>query len=163
MTKTKKGRYAGVIGKIMTKNGLQFKGTQMMISGSLQLVVIEAAHEGHMKEEKTIAKLREHVWFPRLAKMAREFVHSCNSCAASDSPTPPPAPLKSRVMPDKPWSTVACDIKGPIGGHKGYYFHVTIDTYSWYPEVQVLKSTSFDKLRRALDSVWATHGISDII
>ena len=161
-TETKKGRFASVLGEMMTKNGLLFKGTQIVIPGPLQQAVIEAAHEGHMKEEKTIATLREHVWFPRLAKMTREFIRACGPCAASDSRTPP-APLKSRVMPDKPWSIVACDFKGPIGGPRGYYFHVTIDTYSRYPEVQVLKSTGFDKLRRALDVVWATHGIPDII
>ena len=66
-TKTKKGRYAGVIGEMMSKEGLLFKGTQVVIPAALQQAVIEAAHEGHMKEEKTIATLREHVSFPNVS------------------------------------------------------------------------------------------------
>ena len=36
----------------------------------------------------------------------------------------PPGPLAPRSMPGKPWQEVAVDFKGPIGGSKGYYFHV---------------------------------------
>ena len=59
--------------------------------------------------------------------------------------------VTSRPMPGGPWQEVAVDFKGPIGGTKGYYFHVAIDTYSRYPEVQVVKSTSFNKLEAVLD------------
>ena len=36
-----------------------------------------------------------------------------------------------------------------------------IDQYSKYPEVDILKSTSFKKLRPMLDRVFATHGIPE--
>ena len=60
-------------------------------------------------------------------------------------------------MPEKPWQIMAADFKGPIGGRDGYYFHVTIDTYSRYPEVACVKTTSFEKLKPALDEAWARH------
>ena len=49
-------------------------------------------------------------------------------------------------MPEKAWEVVAADFKGPIGGVGGYFFHVRIDTYSRYPKVVMVKSTSFEKL-----------------
>ena len=115
-----------------------------------------------MKERKTIGTLRERNWFPRLSKMAKEYVGSCLGCAAGDTHNPP-APLASRSMPGKPWEEVAVDFKGPIGGNKGYYFHVVMDTYSRYPEVQIVKSTSFSKLTKALAPVWATHGYPEMV
>ena len=39
--------------------------------------------------------------------------------------------------------------------------HVVIDQYSKYPEVDVLTSTSFVKLKPALDRIFSTHGIPE--
>ena len=58
---------------------------------------------------------------------------------------------------------MAVDFKGLIGGSNGYYFHVVIDTYSRYPEVSILSSTSFSKLESALDQTWAAHGIPEAV
>ena len=159
---TKQSEYAKVFEEFTHKDGLLLKGRQLVIPPRLQMRVIEAAHEGHMKERKTIGTLRERNWFPRLSKMTKEFVESCLGCAAGDTANPP-APLVSRSMPGKPWEEVAVDFKGPIGGSKGYYFHVVIDTYSRYPEVQIVKSTEFSRLTKALAPVWSTHGIPEMV
>ena len=142
--------------------GLLLKGTQLVIPPTLQQVVIEAAHEGHMKERKTIATLRERNWFPRLSTMVKEYVGSCVGCAAADTENPP-APMVPRSMTDRPWQEVAVDFKGPIGGTRGNCFHVVIDTYSRYPELQIVKSTAFGKLQKELDPVWARHGFPDVV
>ena len=125
--------------------------------------MIELSHEGHGQgETKTVSLLRERVWFPRLARMTREFVASCTPCAAAVASNPP-APIKTGEMHEKPWQIVACDFKGPIGGSRGYYFHVIINLHSRWPEVALVKSTSFDKLEPTLDSVWAAQGIPEKI
>ena len=98
-----------------------------MIPPKLQVRVIEAAHEGHMKERKTIGTLRERNGFPMLSRMAKEYVESCLGCAAGDTHNPL-APLAPRSIPEKPWEEVAVHFKGPIWGSKGHYFHMVIDT-----------------------------------
>ena len=40
---------------------------------------------------------------------------------------------------------------------------MVIDTYSRYPEVQLVKSTEFSELAKALAPVWATHGIPEMV
>ena len=149
---TKNSHYRQVFQEMTYIKGLLLKGTQLVIPPSLQREVIEAAHEGHMKERKTIATLRERNWFPRLSTMVKEYVGNCVGCAAADTENSP-APMVSRSMIDRPWQEVAVDFKGPIGGSRGYYFHVVIDTYSHYPEVQIVKSTGFEKLQKELDPV----------
>ena len=70
-----------------------------------------------------------------------------------------PAPIKNRPLPEGPWREVAVDYKGPIGGQSGFYYHVIIDLYSRYPEVVIVKDTSFDTLKPKLEEIWARFGI----
>ena len=64
-----------------------------------------------------------------------------------------------RKTQDRVWSQIQADFKGPIGGR--YYFHVMIDQLSRWPEVEMVSSTSFEKLKPALERSWALLGIPD--
>ena len=44
-----------------------------------------------------------------------------------------------------------------------YYFNVLIDNYSRWPEVEIVKSTSFEKLQPVLDRSFSLHGIPESI
>ena len=94
--------------------------------------------------------------------MVQEFVSSCLGCVAA-VPFNPPAPISTRTPPGGPWKVCCADYKGPIGGPRGYYFHVLIDTYSKWPEVAVTKSTKFEKLFPVLNQSFACHGYQDQI
>ena len=62
---------------------------------------------------------------------------------------------------EKLWSHIQVDFKGPIGSK--YYFHVMIDQLSRWPEVEVVKSTSFAHFKPALERSWALLGILEPI
>ena len=51
------------------------------------------------------------------------------------------------------------DFKGLIGGN--YYFHVMIDELSRWPELEMVSSTSFKKLK--LERSWGLLGITEQI
>ena len=89
----------------------------------------------------------------------KEFVKSCQSCAASLGRNIIP-PMEIRETPSYPWQEVSMDFKGPVNG---YYLHVTIDNLSRWPEVQVVKSTDFIGLQEKLESVFALHGIPEVV
>lgn len=72
-------------------------------------------------------------------------------------PQPHSEPINNRDNPDGPWKVCVADYKGPIGGNRGYYFHVLVDTYSKWPEISVAKSTRFVILFPALDKSFETH------
>ena len=65
------------------------------------------------------------------------------------TPSNPIPPMAIREVPEKVWSHVQAEFKGPIGGK--YYFHVMIDELSRWPEVEMVSSTSFEKLQPALE------------
>ena len=69
-----------------------------------------------------------------------------------------------RETPDRPWQHVAADFKGPIiGNGRSYYFHVMIDLLSRWPEVVMVRSTEFQKLRGYLEDAFALHGVPESI
>ena len=62
-------------------------------------------------------------------KMVKDYVSSCLGCVAA-VPLNPPAPIITRTLPSGPWKICCSDYMGPIGGHRGYYFYILINTYS---------------------------------
>jgi hypothetical protein len=107
-----------------------------------------------------LRQLRLDTWWPGQTKDVRDFVDSCDFCAAGVAKNYP-APMTERETPDGPWQHVSADFKGPIGGQ--YYFHLLIDNYSRWPEVEIVKTTSLDKLKPALDKSLDLLGIPESI
>ena len=134
------------------------RGEQIVLPSALWVRAVETAHEGHLYATKTLQLLRQSCWFPGMRKLVDEFVESCLPCNAA-SPHNPPVPLQPNLLPEKPWQKLHCDFKGPIANK--YYLHVVIDQYSKYPEVDIVTSTGFKKLRPILDRVFACHGIPE--
>ena len=91
-------------------------------------------------------------------KDVKNFTSSCEGCAAAIPRNIIP-PMTVRETPERVWSEVQADFKGPIAGR--YYFHVLIDQFSRWPEVEVVSSTSFEKLKPALERSWALLGVPD--
>ena len=151
--------FKSVFQELTWTKGVLLKGAQLVLPRSLQAAVIALAHEGHQGEDRTIRYLRERVWFPRLAEQVREYVKTCDPGCTASLPRIVPAPIVNRETPDKPWDVCAADYKGPIGGPRGYYFHVLVDTYSKWPEVAVTRNTRFERLFPVLDSSFSSHGI----
>ena len=85
---------------------------------------------------------------------------SCIACNAA-SVHNPPVPLEPDFLPEGPWQNAHGDYKGPIAGY--YYLHIIIDQYSKYPEVDVITSTSFQKLKHMLDRIFSIHGVPEAL
>ena len=133
----------------------------MIIPQALQADVLALAHEGHPGVEQMLRHLRQCVWWPGMTAMVKEFVATCNvGCGAAVSRNSPP-PMTVRDTPEKPWQHLACDYKGPIGGK--FYYHVVIDTYTRWPEVDITTSTSMEKLYPALDKMFGRLGYPESI
>ena len=134
------------------------RGCQIVVPSSLRAKMIALAHEGHQSTDRTLNLLRQTCWFPAMRKSVREYVESCVACISATSHNPP-VPLQPNMLPKGPWQKLHCDFKGPIGSK--YYLHVIVDQYSKYPEVDLVTSTSFEKLKPSLDRVFANHGIPE--
>ena len=136
--------------------GVIMRDERILIPRGLRADVLAAAHEGCPGRESMVKQLRLSVWWPGMTTDVKEYTESCLGCTAATPRTRPP-PMEERETPEGPWQHCSADFKGPIGGQ--YYFHVLIDNYSRWPEVEVVESPSFRHLKPALDRSFGLLGI----
>ena len=144
--------------ELSVNQGILLRGERLLIPTKLRPDVLEAAHEGCPGGDSMLRQLRMDVWWPGMDKDVKAFTSTCWACAAA-TPTTSTPPMAIRSTPESVWSEVQADFKGPVGGR--YYFHVVIDQLSRWPEVEIVSSTSFEKLKPALERSWALLGIPD--
>ena len=150
--------YSGVFSDLTEIEGLIMKGGQIVIPERLRADLVGLSHEGHQAPEKNLQFLRQTCWFPKMNSHITGYYDSCLGCAAA-SALNTKVPLEPNLLPDRPWQHLHADFKGPIG--QSYYLHVVINQFSKYPEVDIVTSTSFSKLRPVLDRIFSTHGIPE--
>jgi hypothetical protein len=66
--------------------------------------------------------------------------------------------MKITPTEDKPWTSVAIDFYGPVPRTEQYLL-VVIDTYSKFPEVEIVNSTAAKTCIPKLDTIFARYGI----
>ena len=150
--------YCDIFQELTVIDNVVLKGNQIVIPTSLRADVIGLAHEGHQYSDKTLSLLRQSCWFPKMRRDVLDYVGSCVGCLSAISRNTV-VPLEPNFLPERAWQNLHADFKGPIGGQ--YYFHVLIDQYSKYPEVDLVTSTSFKKLKPKLDRIFSAQGIPE--
>ena len=69
---------------------------------------------GHLGVIKTLARLREHYWWPTIVNDVINYVKDCPLCQAhKERPRPPREKLGNRPPPTAPWQRLHMDIWGP--------------------------------------------------
>ncbi len=136
---------------------LVLKGSKIVIPKALQDHATKLGHEGHQGIEKTKSLLREKIWYPGMDDKVKKMIENCVACQAV-GPNNSPEPMRITPTATEPWQSLAIDFYGPIP-RSGQYLLVVIDTYSKFPEVEIVKSTSVKACIPKLDRIFATHGI----
>ena len=88
------------------------------------------------------------------------MLSSCLACQAN-GPNTKPYPLAMSVLPPEPWHAVHIDFSGSFPSCE--YLLVVVDTYSRFPEVDIVHSTKATFTISKLEHIFATHGIPTII
>ena len=114
------------------------------------------AHEGHLGVVGTKQNLRTNVWWPGVDKDAERHFRSCYGCQLVSKPDPP-EPLKPTTLPDGPWQDLAVDLMGPLPS--GHSLLVVVDYYSRFYEVEVMQSTTAEKVIDCLETTFSRHGL----
>ena len=86
-----------------------------------------------------------------------QTVQNCEACAKNA--TPRRQPLIVSELPEYPWQVVGTD----LFEIKGVHYLLTVDYFSRYPEVLQLTSTTATTVIAALKSVFARHGIPEVV
>ena len=121
---------------------------QLVVPKSLRAEVLESMHgsawAGHQGRQKTLARARQHVWWPSWTADVEYWVRSCWPCQArKHSGKLSSWPLVWRDRPPFAFHTVGIDFFGPLPASAGGHTHilVLVDLYSGWVELYALKST----------------------
>ena len=119
---------------------------------------MKLAHEGHQGIVKMKNRLRSKVWWPKIDSDAERVCRSCGQrygCQVVGGYNPP-EPMARTMPPSGAWQDVAIDLLGPLP--TGESILVTVDYYSRYYEVNVLKTVTSLEIIRALKAIFARYG-----
>lgn len=141
------------------KNGMLFRktdqGEKWVVPKGVRFQVMKQCHDdiGHFAFEKTLGKIKENYWFPKMRRLVKKYVESCLECAYSKSSGIKRPPLHPIPKGDAPFDTLHVDHVGPfIKSTKGNtHLLVIIDAYSKFIILKPVRSTKtsivVDKLR----------------
>ena len=136
------------------KDSIILKGHRIVLPEALQNRAAKIAHGGHQGIVKTMALLREKVWFKNMQPLVEENIKNCHTCQISTH-KPAREPLKISPLPAAPWAEVSADF-----GHlqNGKYLLVVTDEYSRYVVVDIPDSIS-TSVTPCLDKIFAEFGV----
>ena len=125
--------------------------------------VLKAGHcskfGGHFGPNKTILKIRQTYWWPRMQLDVEDFTSKCFTCQQVKRPFGYKAhrvPTGSLPVPDAPNIRVHIDLFGPLKrteGGKGYLLVMT-DAFTKYADIAIVDSKSAEAVGNAFYRHW---------
>ena len=138
---------------------------QLCIPSSFRQQCLKAAHTsfGHQGQNRMVALLRPHFYWPCMARDCVQYVRECDKCQAMDRTLPRPPTMTEREVVTRPFSNVAIDIVGPFPTAKGgFRFMLTcIDTASRWPEAFPIRTTTTRTVIGCLTTVFMRWGFPE--
>ena len=133
------------------------KDRLLVIPLSMQRQIVKLAHEGHQGLVKTKQLLRQKVWFIGSSKLVEEICRSCLPCQAATHGGTEKGEVHPTELSSNCWENLCIDFVGPFPNEM--YLLVTIDEYSHYPVVQIVRSTSALSTTKKLYDIFSLFGI----
>ena len=145
--------------ELSLEQGCVLWGTRIIIPGDLQDMVLTELHDTHPGSSRMKMLARSYVWWPNLDAQIEEMVSACTVCQSMRS-DPPKAQIHPWISTGRPWSRLHIDFAGPVDG-KMYF--VLIDSYSKFPEIVQMKSTTAVATVDVLREIFSRHGLPKMI
>ncbi|XP_055527309.1 uncharacterized protein K02A2.6-like [Wyeomyia smithii] len=143
--------------EISYQDGLVFRGDRVVIPSSLRRMLIEKLHVGHPGIEASLRFARSNIFWPGMNDQIKNRIQECETCAKfAASQTKPP--MKSHPIPVYPFQLVSMDVFFQVYQGKQRKFLVTVDHYSDYFEIDILKDLTPSSVIQACKRNFACHG-----
>ncbi|XP_055604284.1 uncharacterized protein LOC129752535 [Uranotaenia lowii] len=144
--------------ELTSQNGLVFRNDRILVPFMLRRKLIDCCHTSHNGIEATLKLARANLFWPGMSSQIKEVIKSCFICAkyAASQPNPP---MQSHAIPVYPFQLVSMDVfvAEYLGSKR--YFLVTVDHYSDFFEIDILKDLSADTVITVCKMNFARHGI----
>lgn len=141
---------------------------RILVPEPLREKIIENCHSvmwaGHPGTERTLSRVKQQYYWPKMNRDVDEFVKRCESCAKRKSPNQLKVPLAAPYEPVAPFEMVSLDIVGPLPASKqgNKYLLTFIDHFSRYAEAVPLADQTAETTARAfVKYILTRHGVPE--
>ncbi|CAB3986622.1 Transposon Ty3-G Gag-Pol poly [Paramuricea clavata] len=140
---------------------------QIVVPTYLTPNILEEAHcqVGHLGVAKTFEMIQRKFYWPGFFKAVEEFCRNCEVCSKNKAVPRPRSPMKPIEVIPIPFYMIGVDIIGPLKttsrGNK--YILSVVDYYTKYAEAVALPNQEAVTVARALEDIFARHGMPSVL
>ncbi|KAM7314928.1 DDE-type integrase/transposase/recombinase [Ixodes scapularis] len=143
----------------------------LVVPSSLQEEIFQACHDdptaGHLGYSRTLARIREKYYWPKLAKTVHHYTRSCHECQRRKKPPTRPAGLLQPIAPPSaPFQQIGMDLLGPFppSTQGNRWIIVATDYLTRYAETKALPSgTAVEVAKFFIESIVLRHGAPEVL
>ena len=143
---------------LVVRDGIIFKGDQVVVPGALRQIYLQKLHSSHMGRDSTLRRARDAVYWPGMAEDIGRVTKQCPICE-EDSPAQARSKLLVHDIPKQPWSKVGMD----LFKCKGKEFLIVVDYLTDFFEVSEQPNTLASTIVEATKREFARHGIPVVV
>ncbi|KAH0808426.1 hypothetical protein GEV33_014365 [Tenebrio molitor] len=144
------------------------RGIQWVVPRGMRQQVVRASHDdfGHFAVEKTLYRLSENYWFPRMRKYVEQYIACCIPCLYNKRISGKKEgflhPIKKTA---EPLNIFHVDHLGPFPrSRKGHMFIIAgIDAFTKFIFLRAAKSTKAKYVIEYFRDIFATYGVPKIL
>lgn len=144
--------------ELSSQDGLIFRNDRILVPHVLRRSLVESCHASHNGIEATLKLARANLFWPGMNSQIKDVVKQCGICArfAASQSNPP---MQSHEIPVYPFQLVSMDVFFAEYRGARRNFLITVDHYSDFFELDILKDLTPESVIIACKGNFARHGI----
>ncbi|UYV76620.1 K02A2.6-like [Cordylochernes scorpioides] len=143
--------------ELTVEQGILLLGTRVVIPRKFRAKIKAELHQGHLGVVKMKALARNFIWWPGIDREIEEITRVCRECNINNHTLKQESVHRWESAPT-PWYRIHLDFAGPFMNRM---FLIVIDSYSKWPEVIIMNSTTAGNTIRVLRDLFSRYGIPD--
>lgn len=155
----------------MSPLGDYYFGWRVVVSDNEKADILKKCHDdvraGHFGFFKTLSRIRENYFWPKMYSDVKSYVSACDICKAIKSTTQATkAPMGAQKVARRPWQIVSIDFLGPFTRSKqgNTVLFVVIDWFSKFILLQPMrKATTRLVIKYLEDQIFSVYGVPEKI
>uniref|UniRef100_A0A0E4G8R6 RNA-directed DNA polymerase n=2 Tax=Anopheles gambiae TaxID=7165 RepID=A0A0E4G8R6_ANOGA len=149
--------YFGYRNELSVENDLIFRGDRILIPQIIRRKLIDCCHISHNGVEATLKLARANIFWPGMNSQIKDVIKNCTVCNKFSDSQPNP-PMMSHDIPTHPFQMISMDVFFAEYRGAKKNFLVTVDHYSDFFEVNILKDMSPQSVISVCKENFARHG-----
>ena len=131
--------------------------TRLVIPVTLQKLILEDIHQGHLGVSKCRERAKQAVWWLGLSSQIKILVQNCPECIQERNNFKKPMVLEN--IPKRAWEKIAID----LFKNNNVWYIVLIDYYSRYLELFCLNQLTEEAVIKKCKETFARFGIPEVV